>query len=226
MTTETLTTQAANTNEGQSQAAAVDPNNAQGQTAAAGAEGQNQDAQQQQQQVAQQQNQNGQEAGTQQSTEQKQEGAPESYDFKAPEGVHIDEQVFGTFSEVAKELNLPQDKAQLVLDKMAPMLAQRQQEQVEAVRTQWAETSKADKEFGGALLTESLGHAKTAMDAFATPELKGLLEESGLGNHPEVIRFMVRAGKAISEDRFVSGKAGTQATADARSLYSASNMNP
>lgn len=225
MTTETLTTQAAQTNEGQSQAAVATPAAAQEQAAATVTESQSQSVQQQQQ-VATQHPPDGQTETTEKTTEQKPEGAPESYDFKAPEGVLIDEQVFGTFSEVAKELNLSQDQAQLVLDKMAPMMAQRQMDQVQAARAQWQESSKADKEFGGQLLQESLAHAKTAMDAFATPELKGLLEESGLGNHPEVVRFFVRAGKAISEDRFVLGRAGTQATGDARQLYSASNMNP
>ena len=53
-----------------------------------------------------------------------------------------------------------------------------------------------------------------------------VLEESGLGNHPEVIRVFYRAGKAISEDRFVAGQAGKTNQGDARRLYAASNMNP
>jgi hypothetical protein len=65
--------------------------------------------------------------------------------------------------------------------------------------------SKGDKEFGGDKLSENLGVAKKALDAFGTAELRSLLNQSGLGDHPEVIRFMYRAGKAISEDRFVGG---------------------
>ena len=153
-------------------------------------------------------------------------GAPESYEFQAPEGVQFDDAVIGAFSEVAKELNLPQDQAQKVLDKMAPVIAARQAEQFQAARTEWAEAAKTDKEFGGEKLTENLGTAKKALDALATPELRTLLEESGLGNHPEVIRVFYRAGKAISEDRFVAGQAGKTNQGDARRLYAASNMNP
>ena len=156
----------------------------------------------------------------------KPEGAPEAYEFKTPEGVTFDESVIGSFSEVAKELNLPQDKAQLVLDKMAPVLAERQVAQFEAVKAQWAEASKTDKEFGGDKLSESLATAKKALDTFGTPELRTLLDESGFGNNPEVIRFMARAGKAISEDRFVGGRASPAQNSGAQSLYSASNMNP
>jgi len=50
--------------------------------------------------------------------------------------------------------------------------------------------------------------AKKALDSFGTPELRTLLNESGIGNHPELIRFMVRAGKAISSDTFVAGERG------------------
>ena len=46
---------------------------------------------------------------------------------------------------------------------------------------------------------------------FGTDALKSLLTESGLGNHPEVIRFMYRAGKAISEDSYVGNSEGANA---------------
>ena len=168
----------------------------------------------------------GEQQAAQGSNDQSTEGAPEAYEFKAPEGQSYDEQVIGAFSEVAKDLNLTNDQAQKVLDKMAPVIASRQSEQIAAVRDDWASQSRADKEFGGDKLDENLGVARKAMDAFASPELRGLLNESGLGNHPEVIRMFYRAGKAISEDGFVAGKPASGKPADARSLYSKSNMNP
>lgn len=109
------------------------------------------------------------------------------------------------FGEVARELNLPQDKAQLLIDKMAPKIAARQAEQVQAMSAEWQAQATADKEFGGDKLAENLAVAQKAMTTFATPELTKLLNDTGLGNHPEVIRFMVRAGKAIGEDRVITG---------------------
>lgn len=219
MTTETLMTEAATTTEGTTASEQATQQSATG----AGKGGQ-------QQQATEGQGTQGQQAeGTKTEGEQekkKPEGAPESYEFKAPEGVQFDYTVIGAFSEVAKELNLSQDQAQKVLDKMAPVIAARQAEQFHAARTEWAEAAKTDKEFGGEKLAENLGTAKKALDAFATPELRTLLEESGLGNHPEVIRVFYRAGKAISEDRFVAGQAGKTNQGDARRLYAASNMNP
>jgi hypothetical protein len=118
---------------------------------------------------------------------------------------------------VAKELNLSQDAAQRLLDAVGPKMVERQTAQIEAIRNGWADSSKSDREFGGEKLSENLGVAKKALDAFGTAELRTLLNETGLGNHPELIRFMFRAGKAISEDRMVTG-AATQAKAGPRSF--------
>ena len=148
-------------------------------------------------------------------------GAPEKYEFQAPEGQAFDDALLEAYSEVAKELNLSQDDAQKLLDKVAPVMHARQQEQIAQVQEGWAEASRADKEFGGDKLDANLGVAKKALDAFASPELKTLLKDTGLGNNPEVIRFMYRAGKAISEDRIVTGQqapGGDKSLAD--KLYS------
>lgn len=212
MTNETLMTEtAATTNEGQ----AASDTTAQ---SATGAEGQGQQQQAPEGQQAAEGN-----ADTGKTEGAKPEGAPESYDWGETQ---LDSAVLTAFGDVAKELNLTQDAAKAVLDKMTPVMQARQAEQIEAARTEWAEQSKADKEFGGEKLQENLGFAKKAMDQFATPELKTLLNESGLGNHPEVIRFFVKAGKAISEDKVVTGAQGTATESyNPKRLYPNSNMN-
>lgn len=159
--------------------------------------------------------------GGEQADGDKPQGAPETYEFKAEEGREFDPKVIEAYTEVARELNLSQDAAQKMLDKVAPAIAARQAEQLQAARTAWAEEAKSDKEFGGDRLGENLATAKMAVDRFGTPELRALLNDSGLGNHPEVIRFMVRAGKAISEDKVLTGKGaptGSKTLADR--LYS------
>jgi len=134
------------------------------------------------------------------------EGAPDAYEFVPPEGHVLDDGVIGKFSEVAKELNLSQTNAQKVLDVMAPAIAERQQAALQTMTAEWADSARADKEFGGDKLDENLAIARTAMEKFATPEFRTLLNDTGLGNHPEVLRVFVRAGKAISPDTVVTGK--------------------
>jgi hypothetical protein len=149
---------------------------------------------------------------------------PEKYEFRAPEGLRLDDAVLGAFSEVAKELALPQDAAQKVIDKMAPVFAARQAEQLKALSESWVQASVADKEFGGEKIAEHLAVAKKALDELATPELRKLLDETGLGNHPEVIRVFYRAGKRLSEDTVVGGRRTASPTGDIRSLYPNSDL--
>ena len=155
----------------------------------------------------------------------KPQGAPEKYEFATPEGMQFDDAVVGAFGEVAKDLNLSQEAAQKILDKVGPVMAAQQNEALQAASTEWAEASKTDKEFGGDKLNENLAVAKKAMDQFASPELRTLLNESALGNNPEVIRMFYRVGKAISEDGFVvGGNAKNSEQTTAQRLYP--NMNP
>ena len=145
--------------------------------------------------------------------------APESYEFVMPEGIDLDEKAAGEFTDIAKQLKLPQAQAQQLVD----LYAQRMQAQVETHRATveaWATSVKADKDIGGDKLPESLAVAKKSLETFGTPELKALLNTSGLGNHPEVVKLMYRVGKAISEDRFITGgESGAVNTDIARSLY-------
>lgn len=155
------------------------------------------------------------------------QGAPEKYEFKAPENSTLNDSVMAAYSEVAKELNLPQEAAQKVLDKVAPVIAAQQAEAFQKVQTEWLDAVKADKEFGGDQLDANVAIAKKALDTFGTPELTKLLNETGLGNNPELIRAFYRAGKAISQDRFVAAGSGAQEPkgADAKVLYPNSRMN-
>jgi hypothetical protein len=143
---------------------------------------------------------------------------PEKYTFTAPEGSEYDPEILESFSGAAKEAGLTQDAAQKLIEKMAPALAARQVDQVQAIHQEWRDASSVDKEFGGDKLLENLAVARKARDAFGTPELHKLLEDTGLGNHPEVLRFMFRAGKAISEDGFVGGRTGSGVPVNAASV--------
>ncbi|MDR0250194.1 MAG: protease [Burkholderiales bacterium] len=133
------------------------------------------------------------------------QGAPEAYAFKAPEGVVLGDEIMTAYGEVAKELKLSQENAQKVLDKVAPLIAKEQAQAIETTVDGWRESSKADKEFGGDKLGENLAIAKKGLDAYATPELRAMLNQSGLGDHPEVIRLFWKLGQTVKEDTFIGG---------------------
>ncbi|EHF0526088.1 peptidase [Salmonella enterica] len=154
--------------------------------------------------------------------EQKQEGAPEKYEFKPAEGQELDTAALEQFEPIARELNLTNEQAQKMVDlygtKIMPMVQQQQAEAWQKTTEQWAADVKADKEIGGDNLTGNLSAAQRALAQFGTPELKEYLEGTGLGNHPELVKAFVKVGKAMSEDGMVTGKESGQRSA-AEVLY-------
>lgn len=135
-------------------------------------------------------------------------GAPEKYEaFKMPEGVAVDAEITADLEAVARECDLSQVAAQKVADLGAKMAGKWREQLADHHATtiaKWAEDAQADKEFGGEQLKENMSLAAKVMATFGTPELKAFLDQSGAGNHPELIRAFIRMGKAISEDKFVS----------------------
>ncbi|HCU2525903.1 TPA: peptidase [Enterobacter hormaechei] len=154
--------------------------------------------------------------------DQKQEGAPEKYEFKPAEGQELDTAALEQFEPIARELNLSNEQAQKMVDlygtKILPMVQQQQAETWQKTTEQWAADVKADKEIGGDKLTANLSAAQRALDLFGTPELKEYLNTTGLGNHPDLVKTFVKIGKAMSEDGMVDGSNQGQRSA-AEVLY-------
>ncbi|WP_375650698.1 hypothetical protein [Bartonella sp. OT172YNZD] len=135
-------------------------------------------------------------------------GAPESYSFKEFEGADFDPIIENGLKEAARELNLSQVAMDKFMDKMVPLALQRQKERMEAFSQEFVTASTNDEEFGGEKLQENLAIAQRAMGQFGSPELKEFLNQSGLGNHPELIRAFYRVGKNMSEDGYVGSSQG------------------
>lgn len=154
---------------------------------------------------------------------------PEKYEFKAADGAPLEGEFLGELSDISKEFKLSQEEAQKVADlgaKMAQSFTEKQQQALEAASAEWSAAARTDKEFGGDKLAESLAIGEKALADLGTPELSKLLMQSKLANHPEMIRFLVKAGKAISQDSRVvtGGSTLTNIESAAQRMYP--NMNP
>lgn len=145
-------------------------------------------------------------------------GAPEKYDFKAPEGASaFDDTVLTAFGESARELNLTQEGAQALLTKVGPVIQAQQMAKltefyadIGGLPDTWAEQLKADKEVGGANLAANMAIGVKARD-LGGPEFVKLLDKTGLGNHPALVKTFIKIGKSLSEDKFISGGAASEA---------------
>ena len=137
------------------------------------------------------------------------DGAPETYEaFTLPDGVEMDESARDSFLPVAKQLNLTQTEAQALVDYESKRVEEFTTQQVEdwtTIQNEWRAATKSDKEIGGPAFDQSLANAEKFLGVYGTPELIEALVATGMGNHPELIRALSRAGKAMGEDTLAIG---------------------
>lgn len=161
------------------------------------------------------------EAKGQEKVDGQKQGAPEKYaDFKLPEGLTLNKAALEKFSGTAKELGLSQEQAQKLVDLQAEIV----KGDSDSTLAEFEKTTQAwkddTKKALGANYEESLGVAAKAIERFGTPQLRQLLDDTRVGNHPELVQFFVKVGKAISEDTFSGeGKPKGQPKSDGELFY-------
>lgn len=135
--------------------------------------------------------------------EQDQTGHGSYADFTVPEGMELNSALLEQAVPVFQELGLTQEQAQKLIDIQAAEVqaaGERQVDTFNQLLQDWLAESKADKEIGGDKFEQTVKVAQNAISKFGTPELKQLLDQHGVGNHPEMIRFMARVGATLKED--------------------------
>ncbi len=141
--------------------------------------------------------------------------------FILPDGVEADENLLGEFQETAREFGLNQSQAQRLVDLQANAAARLAEEHSKTwvdQQSEWVAGVRSDGEIGGAGMQQKLGVAATAIERFGTPALKQVLNDQGFGNHPELIRFAYRVGKAMSQDMVFVAPSGSGFAGGEKSL--------
>ncbi len=98
--------------------------------------------------------------------------------------------------------------------------------QVKETAEQWVKSAEADKEIGGAMFKQNIELAKRVVGRFGSDLLKTDLESTGLGNHPELVRLLVKIGKSMSEDQLIlpgAPKVAPEKKSAAETLYGPSD---
>ena len=137
-------------------------------------------------------------------------GAPDDYDFKAPEGFgELDPEAMEQFTPVAKELDLTQEQAQKVVNLYGDLTNKAVVSQQKAWADQlksWKEEATNDTEIGGQAFQTNVIDANRAIDVFGNEELREVMDSTGMGNNVEVIRLLSKVGAALKDDNVVFGK--------------------
>lgn len=155
-------------------------------------------------------------------------GAPEKYELKPPEGMTLDEAQFQAFEPVFRKHNLSQEAVQEIVDLYAGQRKAETEAASTAIKTQadaWGKDLAAHPDLGGKNLAETTRVALSAMSRFGSDDLRFLLNGTGLGNHPVVVEFFHKVGKAMAEDgNFATGRIKGAGAKEDQPFYK--DMNP
>ena len=128
---------------------------------------------------------------------------PGEYQLEMPEGISVDPHLLTAATPVFKELGLTSEQA----SKFVPLVQQVQQQYLSSmmaehdeVRTAWKNEARADGTIGGANWNESIRLASNALNvggAGPGSEVRKLLNQTGLGDHPAFIRLFRNLGTRL-----------------------------
>ncbi len=149
-----------------------------------------------------------------------------------PQGIELNADLVAAVSPIFKELGLNQDAASKLVKVHAEALAKVEvasEAKREADFKEWMKTTVTNyqatlrKEWG-AETDAKLAVAQAGMAKIVSPAMKALLDETGLGSHPEFVKAFYQAGLMSREDTppaAVQPAAGGKSTA--QKLYGGTN---
>lgn len=140
---------------------------------------------------------------------------PEQFELKIPEQYG---EARGVFVEMAKDMDLSQEQTQKMIDRYGAELGRQEQMRLEARNAQvlkWHAELKNDPEFGGQNFGANVEYYRRGVRHIDPKgELTAILEQSGYGSHPVVVKAIAQIGREVGEDRII----GRGVTSDDRSL--------
>ena len=143
--------------------------------------------------------------------------APEDYTLEAGEGFNVPEANLQSFQAACKKAGLTKAQAEAMLSwhrDFAGDVQKLQAQQESAMLQGWQKQIMEDPEIGGAQWKATVADCRRAL-AWADTDgsLRKLLKETHADFNPAVIKSIARIGRAMREDRFITGKGGGSAKA-------------
>lgn len=146
------------------------------------------------------------------------EAVPVDYDLKLPENSPLTKEDVIAVSKEAKDSGLTKEQAEARLKtendiavRTATRIQQKNDDSLKVAQTQWLEEVKNDPELGGDKFNETSVLASRAYKQLASPAMQKIVKDAGLGNHPEFVRMMAKAGRMMAEDTMHIGRSGAVA---------------
>jgi hypothetical protein len=159
--------------------------------------------------------------------------APISYEFSYPEGTTPPPaEELKPFTDLLNDARVAPETGQKLMDlylaeqnKLIGRLETQAQATWTDTRKEWVDQIKADPELGGNRFQTAIGLAKEVIQRFGgdegqLTELRNVLNLTGAGDHPAVVRTLYRIGMALRESQQpVTGQPIQQTTTRAQRRY-------
>lgn len=142
---------------------------------------------------------------------------PVKVELKIPESMKAHKVVVDEVLEFAKAHKLSPEQTQVMLDREAAIMDNSVKSQIKTLETQkatWAAAAQADPEIGGEKFAETLTQAQRIYK-LAPPSIQKYLEDSGLGSHPDALKWFAKIGKSGLADKLIP--AGNESHVENRS---------
>ena len=132
--------------------------------------------------------------------------SPEGYLFPAIAEGAADTEALSRFTAVAHAHGVSQGQAEAMVEMYASLVAGKQAEAEKralSMEQGWLSDLKKQGDFA-----QTVHHARLAVERFGTPELGALLDETRLGSHPALVRFVASIGRELAEPSALPGRTG------------------
>jgi hypothetical protein len=114
----------------------------------------------------------------------------------------MDEAAQAKFLKIVNDDLSPKDRAQALIDLQNEFYASgaaKRTADFNSMVDQWGETLKKDPVLGGANFAGNQSTVNQLVTQFGTPGLNAALKWSGLSNHPDFFRFLLKLAPALLE---------------------------
>ncbi len=154
---------------------------------------------------------------------------PEKYEVKAPEGMELDSAAIEKLSPVFKKHNLSNEAVQEIVDAYSGHMGdslKAQDAQFEAwLKTETKNNETALRTEFGSQYDTNIRSAQKAIGRFADASVKKVLDDTGLGSHPGMVKMFAKIGAMVREDSpaLVPGQLNEGRKSTAQLLYGKTN---
>lgn len=136
--------------------------------------------------------------------------APDNYDLSGIVPDTYNQDIVDEFRKKAHETGMSQEGVR----KMAEWYKEVELKQQDAIRKARAMQDDQNmlhlKAEWGVHFDENVKNARKALDAYTDKAFKQYMDETGLGNHPALVKAFAKIGRELSEDRLVQSDTATR----------------